>query len=415
MRYSLNQQLRPQQPGSAASADGAVIATRVQLIVMAMVAGVTVANIYYSQPILAAIAKSLGASELQVGNIPVLTQIGYGLGLFFLTPLGDMIDRKKLVITLELLLCACLIGVVLVDRIETLYVASLFVGVLAVSVQVVMPMAAALAPKEKTGAAVGTVFTGALTGILLARVLSGAIADWLNWRWVYGLSAVLILAMAILVLVTLPNAPAHHKGSYPSLLRSTFKQLQRFPSLRRVALLGGLVFGAFCSFWTTLTFHLSGAPFFYRSDLIGSFGFLAVAGTLITPVFGRLADRANPARSQMLTICVMIVGVLAMKFWPDAIATMIVATLLLDIGVQSTQVNNLAQIYGLDPTAHSRINTVFMTSFFIGGAVGTYAGVLCWDRGGWNLVCWQILGWTLIALGVAVVNHRLAGRAKPET
>jgi predicted MFS family arabinose efflux permease len=391
----------------------APIASRSQILVMAMVAGITVANLYYSQPILAEIAQSFGVGQAEVGYVPVLTQIGYGLGLFLLTPLGDMIDRKRLVIGLELVLAFCLVGISLVNSIGALYAGSLLLGILSVSVQVVIPMAATLAPKEKRGAAVGTVFTGVLTGVLLARVLSGVIAQWLGWRWVYGISAGLILGMAGLVFAMLPNAPAHHVGSYLSLLRSTVKQVQRFPVLRRVALMGGLIFGAFSSFWTTLTFHLSSAPFGYRSDVIGSFGFPAVAGTLVTPVFSRFIDRGNPARSQIFTICIMILGVLTMALWPSAIAAMVVATLLLDIGMQATQVGNLAQIYGLDATAHSRINTVFMTSFFVGGAIGSYAGVLCWGWGGWTLVCWQVLLWILLAIGVAVVNYRLAGRISP--
>jgi predicted MFS family arabinose efflux permease len=136
-----------------------------------------------------------------------------------------------------------------------------------------------------------------------------------------------------------------------------------------------------------------------------------MAGTLITPVFSRFIDRGNPARSQIFTIGIMILGVLAMALWPSALSAMIAATLLLDIGMQGTQVSNLAQIYGLDATAHSRINTVFMTSFFMGGAIGSFAGVLCWGWGGWTLVCYQILVWILIALAIAVVNYRAMRRA----
>jgi predicted MFS family arabinose efflux permease len=394
-----------------AARPAAPIASRGQILVMALVAGVTVANLYYSQPILAEIAKSFGVGESDVGNIPVLTQIGYGIGLFLLTPLGDMINRKKLIIAFDLLLCLCLVGISLVNSIGLLYVASLFLGIVSVSVQVLLPMAASLAPKDKKGASVGTVFTGLLTGVLLARVLSGGIAEWLGWRWVYGISAGMILTVVVLVFATLPDTPAHHAGSYLSLLRSTVKQVKRFPVLRRIALMGSFIFGGFSSFWTTLTFHLSDAPFHYRSDIIGSFGFLAVAGTLITPVFSRFIDRGNPARSQIFTIGIMILGVLAMALWPSALSAMIAATLLLDIGMQGTQVSNLAQIYGLDATAHSRINTVFMTSFFMGGAIGSFAGVLCWGWGGWTLVCYQILVWILIALAIAVVNYRAMRRA----
>jgi predicted MFS family arabinose efflux permease len=387
------------------------VASRSQILVMALVAGVTVANLYYSQPILAEIAKSFGVGEAEVGKIPVLTQIGYGIGLFLLTPLGDMINRKKLIIGLDLMLALCLVGISLVNSIGLLYAASLLLGIVTVSVQVLIPMAASLAPKDKRGASVGTVFTGLLTGVLLARVLSGAVAEWLGWRWVYGGSAVLILAMAALVFAALPDAPVHHAGSYLGLLRSTLRQVKRFPVLRRIALMGSFVFGAFSSFWTTLTFHLSGAPFHYHSDIIGSFGFLAVAGTLATPVFSRFIDRGNPARNQIFSICIMILGVLTMALWPSAISAMIIATLLLDIGMQATQVSNLAQIYGLDPTAHSRINTVFMTSFFVGGAIGSFAGVLCWGWGGWTLVCAQILVWILIAIAIAALNYRAARRA----
>lgn len=377
------------------------VASKGQIFVMAAVAGVTVANIYYSQPILAEIARSMHASEAEVGNLPVLTQFGYGLGLFLLTPLGDMIDRKKLVVVLETLLCAVLIGVTLVAGLVGLYVASFLIGLLAVSVQIVMPMAAALAPKEKTGTAVSTVFTGALVGILLARVVSGAIAEWFGWRWVYGLSAGLVLAAGLLVLMTLPRVSVHHSGSYRSLLGSTFLQVKRFPLLRRISLLGALVFGAFCSFWTTLTFHLSGAPFHFRSDVIGLFGIFAIAGTLAAPLFGRLADRGSPARTQFLTLGLIVAAVLCIQWRPGSVIALIVATVILDVGVQASQVSNLAQIYALDETAHSRINTVFMTTFFVGGAVGTYAGVLAWTLGGWTLVCWQLLAWAL--MGFAVV------------
>jgi predicted MFS family arabinose efflux permease len=377
------------------------VASRGQVIVMAAVAGVTIANIYYSQPILANIAASIHASSAQIGNLPVLTQAGYGLGLFLLTPLGDMIDRKKLVVVLESLLCVALIAITRTTSLAGLYVTSFLIGVLAVSVQIIMPMAAALATQETKGRVVGMVFTGALTGILSARIMSGYIAEWLGWRWVYGISACLVLIAASIVARVLPALPSHHKGSYGGLLRSTLHQLGRFPLLRRASLLGALVFGAFCSFWTTLTFHLSGSPFNYRSDEIGLFGILAIAGALAAPVFGHLADKRNSALTQYLTIGLIIVSVLCIQWRPDSVLAFMLATVLLDIGVQATQVSSLAQIYALDEAAHSRINTVFVTTLFIGGAIGTYAGVLSWSVGGWGLVCWQLLLWSVLALAVA--------------
>lgn len=371
---------------------------------MAATAGVTVANLYYSQPILAQIASEMRISAAEAGFLPVLTQIGYGIGLFFLVPLGDMVARQRLVAVLQTLLSFALIGMTVVNGLPELYVASFLVGLLSVSVQIVMPMAAALATPETKGKMVSVVFTGALTGILGARILSGAVAAWLSWRWVYGLSAAMIVVATTLLILTLPKLPSHHTGSYGALLRSTIHQIVRFPVLRRVALIGGLIFGLFCSFWTTLSFHLSLPPFRYGTDVIGLFGFLAIGGALSAPLFGRLADRRHPARLQMLTIGLILAGVLCIQVWPTSVAAFIVAVLLLDIGVQATQTSNFAQIYALDDTAHSRINTVYMTAMFIGGAIGTYAGVLAWSWGGWPLVCGQLLLWSVLALAVVFRN-----------
>lgn len=254
-------------------------------------------------------------------------------------------------------------------------VASLAIGIFAVAVQIVVPMAASIATPETKGKVVGTVFTGTLTGILASRIVSGYLTDWLGWRWVYGASAALALLVTALACSVFPNQPGTHKGSYGALMASTLAQFPRFAKLRRLALLGALIFGAFCSFWTTLTFHLSMAPFSFDSGQIGSFGLVAIGGTLVAPIFGRLADRGSPERMQMFTILIVLVGVLCIQRWQNSIFAFIVATFLLDIGVQATQVNNLAQIYKLDETAHSRINTVFMVVFFGGGAVGTYCGV----------------------------------------
>jgi predicted MFS family arabinose efflux permease len=371
---------------------------------MAAAAGVTVANLYYNQPILAQIAQEMRITPAQVGFLPVLTQIGYGIGLFFLVPLGDMLPRRKLVAILQALLSLALTGMTVVDGLPELYIASFLVGLLAVSVQIIMPMAAASATPETKGKMVSVVFTGALTGILGARILSGAVAAWLNWRWVYGLSAVLVVAATTLLVATLPKLPSHHTGSYTALLRSTLHQVVRFAVLRRVSLIGALIFGLFCSFWTTLSFHLSLPPFRFGTDIIGLFGFLAIAGALSAPVFGRLADKRHPARLQVLTIGLILVGVLCVQAWPESVAAFIIAVVVLDVGVQATQTSNFAQIYALDDTAHSRINTVYMTAMFIGGAVGTYAGVLAWSFGGWTLVCWQLLLWSVLALAVVFRN-----------
>jgi predicted MFS family arabinose efflux permease len=385
--------------------DGSPVLRRGQVLAMALTTGVTVANLYYNQPILAEIATSLGAREVEAGYLPVLTQAAYAVGLFFLAPLGDMIDRKKLVLILQGLLCLSLVGITFVHTLRLLYVASFFIGLFSVSVQIILPMAAALAASDAKGKVVGTVFTGTLIGILAARIVSGYLADWAGWRCVYGVSAALVLMATGLFAAMLPRQAPHHTGHYGTLLESTFLQLKRVPLLR-VALVGALIFGLFCSFWTTLTFHLSGSPFNYNSDRIGLFGLLAIAGAMAASIFGRLADKRHPLRIQVLTVSLIVVSVTCLLLWPQNVPALAIAVFLLDIGVQATQVNNLTQIYGLDETAHSRINTVYMTTMFLGGAAGTYGGVLAWNFGGWPLVCCQLFLWAALALALLLFRLR---------
>jgi predicted MFS family arabinose efflux permease len=370
---------------------------------MAIAAGICVANLYYNQPILAAIAHTFHTSEGAAGIISVMAQAGYGVGLFFITPLGDKTNRKRLILVLQLVLFLVLICVCFVNQLSGLYFLNLLIGLLAVAAQVILPMAATL-DNQNRGRTVGFIFTGILIGILAARVFSGYIADWFGWKYVYGISAVMVLFTALLMYFNLPDVRTQFSGNYGQLLKSTLLQAKRFPVLRRTALLGALVFGVFCSFWTTLTFHLSGPPFYYHPDTIGLFGILAIGGALLAPVFGKLADKGNPARSQVLTVILILISVLFLKMLPYNLISIIIAVLLLDIGVQATQVTNIATIYSLDPVAHSRINTVYMTSYFIGGAVGTFAGVQCWRIGGWSLVSWQLLLWSFLALLIAIGN-----------
>ena len=375
-----------------------------QIYVMSAVAGINVANIYYNQPILNIIAQELHVSALAVGNLPTFSQIGYGLGLFFVSPLGDKMDRKKLLLLSHFLLGLSLIGLSLAENIYVLYALSLLVGLFAVSAQIVIPMAAAMSGKDK-GRVVGTIFSGLLTGILLARTLSGYITDWFgNWHVVFALSALLVFACMMTISKTLPRVEPNFSKSYASLLYSSLYQLKRFSLLRANALLITVLFGVFCSFWTTLTFKLSQAPFNFDSDIIGLFGVLAVAGALLAPYIGKIADKINPTFTKMLSVGMIVVSILLMKWFDSSLAAFIVATLLLDIGFQAVQINNLAQIYTLDESAHSRINTAYMSSMFLGGALGTFIGVYCWEHGGWELVTLQLLALSVVSLAIIIYS-----------
>lgn len=372
---------------------------------MAVAAGVSVANIYYNQPILNDIASSLRMKETEAGSMAVLSQTGYGLGLFFLIPLGDKVNRKKLVLLLLSLLILFLLFTAVAQTPWQIQIASLFVGFLSVSAQIILPMAATL-NKSTRGKTLGTIFSGILIGILAARVFSGFIAHWLSWRYVYGISAAMVLMIDVLIFFFLPSIKSEFRGNYLQLMTSTLQQIRRFALLRQSALIGALVFGLFCSFWTTFTFHVSGAPFSYHSDTIGLFGLVAIAGALMAPTIGRFADKGGAVKTLSLAAGLVIISVLLMMVFPVSVISFVVAVLLLDVGAQATQVTNVASIYTLDETAHSRINTIYMTSYFIGGALGTTAGLWCWQWGGWQLVTVQMLLWAFIALGIIVFGKR---------
>ncbi|MDZ8183234.1 MAG: MFS transporter [Nostoc sp. ChiSLP02] len=375
--------------------------TKVQVLIMAIAAGVCVANVYYNQPILKDIASSFRVSEGEAGSISVLSQVGYGFGLFFLIPLGDKINKKKLILSLLTCLFCLLMFITFAQNIVQVWILSIAIGITTVSAQVILPLAASI-DRVTTGQTVGNIFTGILIGVLGARVFSGYVAEWLGWRYVYGFSAGMILIITVLLKIYLPNVKNAFSGYYLELLKSTLYQLKRFPLLREASLIGGLLFGVFCSFWTTLTFHLSGAPFNFQSDTIGMYGFVAIAGALMAPVFGRLADRGNSQRSLTLAVSMVIASLVIAKVAAHSALAIAVAVLLVDVGVQATQVTNVARIYTLDAQSNSRINTVYMTTYFIGGAVGTSIGLLCWRLGGWDLVTWQMLIFTLLAFLIIV-------------
>jgi len=372
---------------------------------MAVSAGVIVANIYYNQPILKEIGLSVHATESEVGRISMLAQFGYGLGMFFLLPLGDKLNRKNLILLLCGLLVLSLILVSYVSSLWAICALSFFIGLFSVPAQIILPMAATLDSVNR-GKTVGKVFSGILVGILGARVISGLIAQWLGWRYVYGISAVMVLTMAILMKLYLPEVKPKFKGSYGSLLKSTLSLVKEYSVLRQSALLGAFTFGVFCSFWTTLTFHLSAAPLNYQAGTIGLFGLIAIGGALVAPYFGKLADKGNTYKSLLITISMIIGSVLLIKLLPFSIAALIISIFFLDIGVQATQITNFTRIYSLHEHAHSRLNTIYMTTYFIGAAIGTYFGLLSWKLGGWDFSTTQMLVWSFIALLIVVVSER---------
>ncbi|MFT4203987.1 MAG: MFS transporter [Chitinophagaceae bacterium] len=382
-----------------------------QVLLMAATAGVSVANIYYVQPILRYISKQFGVGDAATGSLSMLSQIGYGLGLFFLIPLGDKLSRKKLSLTLLFLLVSTTLGIAYARSFPMLMGLSVLVGILSVTPQILIPLAAYI-NAETRGKTVGTILSGLLIGILGARVLSGWVAAHWGWTTVYKISGGLCFVLLLLLQKYLPDLPSTFSGNYFSLLRSTVLQMKKHALLREASLMGALLFGTFCSFWTTITFYLSGEPYHYGSAKIGLFGLVAIAGALLAPLVGRVADRGKVRLALKLSAVMALGSAFLFRWYSFSLVWLIVAIVLLDIGVQGAQVSNAARIYSLDKESGSRINTVYMTSYFLGGASGTAVGLYCWSHGGWAMVGNQMVVWSALALLTIFFGERILEKKK---
>lgn len=368
------------------------------LLLMAVSAGATVANNYYSQPILRVIADDLKIPLDSAGYIPLLSQLGYGLGLFLLVPLGDKVNYKRLILGLMLSLSTVLLLMFLSHTAMTIMICSFLIGCLSVSAQVIVPMASRIDP-ENRDKTLSALFLGMLVGILLSRILSGYMAQWLNWRYVYLFSSLVILASGLLLQWQLPPLKHEFGGNYTDLLRSTIFQFKEFPMLRRTALLGALSFGVFCSFWTTLTFHLSGAPFYYHSGTIGLLGLVSIIGGLLAGPFCRRIEKSAVKLMVLFwSLILLLITVVMIKWFSESFIVFILAAVFISLAIQSIHVTNIARIFSLSPQAVSRINTVYLVSYFLGGALGTFAGIQCWKYGGWPWVATQMIVFVLLTL-----------------
>ena len=374
--------------------------TRSLVLTLAAATGISAANLYYAQPLLHTIAQRFGASSGQAGLVVTASQIGYACGLAFLVPAGDLFDRRRLVPRL-LFGAAALLGVAAAAPSLFVLVAVMgLVGVCVVVAQILVPLVAELADDGQRGRAVGSVMTGLLLGILLARTVAGIVAGATGWRSVFGLAAGMTAVLAIVLRTELPHEQPRPHLPYREIMRSTVGLARRQPELRRSALLGALGFSSFSVFWTTIAFLLSDPPFRYGDSAIGLLGLAGAAGALCATVAGRLADRGL-TRIGRIGAAACIAGSFGLLWLGrTSIVLIVIGVLVLDIGVQGVQVLNQSTVYELVPGARSRINGVYMTSYFIGGAAGSAGGAFAFDHGGWRAVC--ILG---VALGAAAVTQ----------
>ena len=372
-------------------------------------AGLSVASIYYSQPMLDIISKQFNASIGAVGMVPMLTQAGYALGIMLLAPLGDRHDRRTIIFIKGLMLVAALLLCGFSGGLSALLIASFITGLTATVAQDIVPASAALAPERSRGKTVGTVMTGLLVGILLSRVVSGVVAEYFGWRTMYMIAALAVLLITLTLWRVLPRFTPGTSVSYPRLLLSLVHLWRHHQTLRRAALAQGLLSVAFSAFWSTLALMLSDR-FHLDSAVAGAFGLAGAAGAMAAPLAGSFADRIGPARvtqagAALVTISFALMFLLPLLPMPAQLALIVVCTIGFDLGVQATLVAHQTLVYGLAPEARSRLNALLFTVVFIGMATGAALGSLALAHWGWN----GVVALATIA-GAAAVAVRFASR-----
>ena len=399
----------PNETGAAATGRAAPRLSGPLVLLLAAGAGLSVASLYYSQPLLGVLGADIGAGAAAVGWLPTLTQLGYALGLLLLGPLGDRFDRRLIIVGKAVLLTLALLLAAAAPSISALLIASLAIGLTATLAQDIVPAAATLAPEAHRGKVVGTVMTGLLLGILLSRVVSGFVAEHFSWRVMFLAAAVSVAVIAAAIWHGLPRFQPTTRLPYGALLGSLAQLWRRHGSLRRATWAQGLLAVGFSAFWSTLAVMLHGAPFHLGSAAAGAFGLAGAAGALGAPLAGRLADRRGPELVTRLGAGVALLSFAAMALMPGLtphaqLILLVLCAIGFDLGMQTSLIAHQTIVYGIEPGARSRLNAVLMVGMFIGMATGAALGSLLFAQWGWLAVTVLATATSLGALAVRMLR-----------
>jgi predicted MFS family arabinose efflux permease len=390
-------------------------APRAPLPFLGLACAVGVSTMYYNQPLLLEMGRTYGVTAGRTGFVAVATQIGYAVGLLAFVPLGDVLERRSLMMRMYGLVAIALILVALAPSINLLIAGSVLIGMFASVTHVALPIAPDLVSHEQRGRAIGTVMTGLLLGILLARTFAGWVSGIHGWRWVFVVAAVMNAAFVPLIKRVMPKLPPKQKLRYSDAMKSLWTLFRTQPLLRESSLIGALVFASFSCFWTTLAFLLH-SHYGLGAGVAGTFGVVGAAGALVAPLAGRLADKHGSRWVVSLGMALLAASYLLLWAEESAhrstvfhLAALVVGVVVLDMGAQMTQVANQTRIFGLVPSARSRLNTVYMTLYFSGAAAGSALATVAWVHWGWNGVCCLALALIALAGIVHATGHRNLG------
>ncbi|WP_076521730.1 MFS transporter [Achromobacter sp. MFA1 R4] len=379
---------------------------------MSVATGLAVASNYYAQPLLHTIGQQFAISNATAGAIVTTAQLSYAVGLMLLVPLGDMFERRALIVLMNVLAAGGLLISAFATNIAVLILGTALTGMLSVVAQILVPFAATLAAPHERGKAVGTVMSGLLLGILLARTAAGALADVGSWRTVYWVAAILMLCMSGVLWRVLPRYQSPTAMSYPQLLGSILRMFVEEPLFRARSLIGGLLFAAFSMLWTPLTFLLSGPPYEYSNTTIGLFGLAGAAGAYAANRFGRLADRGLGNLATRVGLLLLLGSWGLMAFGQVSVIALLAGILVQDLAIQGVHVTNTSSIYRLRPEARSRLTAGYVTCYFIGGASGSLVSSWLYAHFGWPAVvtAGAVLAAVTLAYGALAPSARI-----PET
>lgn len=383
------------------------ILTKLLILVMSIACGLTVANLYYIQPLLGDIAKTFHVDQLSIGFAATLTQIGYAIGMIFILPLGDIKEKRNLIVIMLLFSVISLMSMFFSSNIYILTISSFAVGFTSIIPQLIIPLAAQLSNPQQRGQTIGTIMSGLLIGILLSRTVSGILGSYLGWRIVYLIAAIMMFALMLILRKLIPLCNPISDIKYSELLKSMIHLIKTEPILRESSLNGALMFSAFSAFWTSLIFLLESSHYNMGAEAAGLLGLVGVSGALAAPLVGKVADKRGSRFAIGICIVVVIVSYLLFFLFGFKIWGLVLGVILLDLGVQSCNVSNQARVHSLNEETRNRLNTIYMVSFFLGGAFGSFLGSYSYSHFGWYGVC----TFGIITQILALIIHKVSKKA----